>query len=445
MDERQRRPTARGSGPRSGDRRRAQRPGAPGCRRAWPPGAATRFSSTATDLREIPRIGAEAAQPRHHRSGHRFGPDALDRARRSPPPARRARSRARRSARGPGTGYRRSPARRRRRSRHRRATRAPERTSVATALGLSEAGLDEDRARIGAERDQQLLDRRRLPVANGYDQSARPSCVGSAHSRRRGIAATAGRPSGSRRPRARAGRCPRCSAVSQYRLCTSLNLRSPGAAEPRAPAAGGLRRDHPAAGSGSAGPDSNSGRAGAAAPWKRTSRRSRAGSAQRPLEQLTDHPEGELLLEVAATRAQHSHSGLLGHAGSGLEQRRLTDARRTAYHHKAAPEAPPRLPDCLLHPVKLRLAFEQDVSAASRPPIQFSAWVRVTRPPRASASLACMWRTHDEWNRSQPSGPRSYKTGACAYASDSRPCGRSKLAAGRTATSPLGLIIGCVR
>jgi hypothetical protein len=85
------------------------------------------------------------------------------------------------------------------------------------------------------------------------------------------------------------------------------------------------------------------------------------------LEQLADHPERELGLQLTAPRREHLHPGVGGQAPGLLQQRGLADARgalRQQHRGIAAARAPDQVADRL----QLALAFEKEVRRGGHPP-----------------------------------------------------------------------------
>ena len=64
--------------------------------------------------------------------------------------------------------------------------------------------------------------------------------------------------------------------------------------------------------------------------------RARGSLRQGRLEQLPDHAEGEVALELATARAQGPRPRRLGDRPHGADERRLADARRALDHEQAA-------------------------------------------------------------------------------------------------------------
>ena len=129
---------------------------------------------------KVPRVGAEPVQPRHHRPRHRLRTHALD--------ARGAR-RHRLDLLGFELGDQ-LPDQERVAGAGSRAGRAeigvgvrPERGADERRdrFGAQRRRLDQDRAGIGAQRDQQFLDRRRLAVADGHDHQHAQLVAARAH------------------------------------------------------------------------------------------------------------------------------------------------------------------------------------------------------------------------------------------------------------------------
>ena len=154
-------------------------------------------------------------------------------------------------------------------------------------------------------------------------------------------------------------------AVSQYRPCTSVNVRS----DAGRPAATRVSAERAGSSASCPGP-------GAAQVEQRAGQRRRAaqqcrslglvGAGQHRLEQLAHHAERELLLEFAAAGPQEPHSALLGELAPREQQRGLADPAgpsiRTTLPVPAAAAATARRSR-----VELRLAFEQH--RRPRPPV----------------------------------------------------------------------------
>ncbi len=230
--------------------------------------------------------------------------------------------------------------------------------------------------------------------------------------------------------------------VSQYRLWTSVNLRSAGAADPPGLSVAG--RDGTFSGRGAppgtssgcaarAGPGSNSGPASSAAPRKSAARCSTPARASGPSNSWRTTPNAN-----SCSRSLPRPRSTFTPACSAMPAAACSSAVFPI------PAGPPMITSPPAPPPACRIASCIRRSSGSR-----SSSMSVRRPstnpvsppgrPHAAPSsigkftASLMVCTYPR-NRFQPR--------KCRHPSASRPCGRSKLSAGRTATRPLGLIIG---
>ena len=181
-------------------------PGMPASAAAWRSEA---LSSTATDrasslLASAPRRLSRATTARDTAPAGRSRPPG-----RWPLPAPLARSRARRSARGPGTDCRRSHRAQAAQNSASACSPSAERTRLVTAPSLSDAGSIRMARGFSAECDQHLLLRVGSPSRTVTSRALRAPRT--ARSRRRGTATTMRRPSARHRRRSSTGPSSRCS------------------------------------------------------------------------------------------------------------------------------------------------------------------------------------------------------------------------------------------
>ena len=453
MDERQRRRRSEDLRRDQADRRRAA-PGRPGSRRAWPPGGARRSRARRP-------IGPDSGNPRRDGSGARPPPWTPTRAGRSRPRGALAATGSTRSVSSSAISSRTRnglPALARAQAAQKSASAcAPsaERTKVATASGLSDARLDQHRAWIRAR--------------------ARPTVPGLSTARRRVRSRPPARPA--RAPRAHVVEKPQrrrvgpVAVVDQQRKRTgarevrgqpvkAVDDRESSIGRRRRPALGaaGRRRDVlPAAPPAvlARGADGRPGCAGGRAELEQRSRQ-RGRTVEEGLTLLRRRlasaaprtTAARLRTRTPARGRCHGpaapESGLAQPCRGGLQKRCLTDSRWSADNHDTAcAVAGVRIASCIRCSSGSRSSSVSVRRAFTNP---FLPRVSITRHPRPRQVYRARRRRTSVWNRSHRSSGEPVVRGRTnaeyGYPSESRPCGRSKLSAGRTATSPLGLIIG---